>query len=267
MTWGSFSNTHLLTLGLALLVNILIYLILKRNTRKKQILALFIFSLFGVGFIVYEMLSSGADILKHLPLSFEMISIILLPIAILTRWKRLCNLLLVWSAGSILALVFNSSMAHLELPTFEFVTYFTMHLFGAGIPILLFELNLVRRETKTIKPTVIFTLIMYTAIHLFNLIVNNVNGWSVANGVNYMSTLAPTTATLDFFYAIIPSAYWYMILALPLFLLYVLYWYLPEILDNRRRRRPLRKKLDDIDKYYDNLEDEYIDRIIKKHHG
>lgn len=262
MTWGSFSSIHLLTLALAVLVNILIYLILKRNTRSKQILALFIFSLFGVGFVVYGMIVNKADILRNLPLNFWAINVLLLPIAVLTRGKKLCNLLLIWSAGSVLALVFNSSMANVELLSFDFMTYFTMHMFGAGIPILLFELNLVKRATNTVKLTLILTFVVYTAAHFFNLIVNSANDWSITEGVNYMSTLEPTSSLLGFFYAIIPSTYWYMILALPLILLYIVYWYLPEILDQRRRRHPLRAKLKDIDKYYDELEEEYIDDII-----
>lgn len=264
MTWGTFSNTHLLTLGLALLINVLIYLILKRNTRSKQILALFIFSLFGAGVIVYGMISSSADIIKNLPLSFSALSILLLPIAVLVRERKLCNLLLIWSAGSLIALVFNNNMAHCELLTAEFMVYFTMHLFGAGIPIILFELRLVKRDTKTVKFSLIMTFLTYTAVHIANLFINSTNGWAVSEGVNYMSSLHPNTEFFEFIFAILPSAYWYMLLALPLLLLYILYWYLPEILDERRLRHPLRHKLRDVDKYYDQLEDEYIDEIIKK---
>ena len=262
MTWGSFSNTHLLTLALAMLVNVLIYLILKRNTRSKQILALFIFSLFGAGFVIYDIVMNSADILRNLPFTFWGLNALLLPIAVLTRGRKICNLLLIWSAGSISALVFNTAMANVELLTFDFMIYFTMHMFGAGVPILLFELNLVKRDTDTVKPTLVATFVVYTMVHFFNLIVNSVNGWSVGEGVNYMATLEPNSALLGFFFALIPSAYWYMVLTLPLILIYIGYWYLPEILDQRRRRKPLRRKLKDINKYYDELEEEFIDEII-----
>ena len=53
-----------------------------------------------------------------------------------------------------------------------------------------------------------------------------------------------------------------MVLTLPAVALYIVYWYLPEILDDRRRRKPLRKKLKDIDEYYEEYENEYIDEII-----
>ena len=262
MTWGSFSTTHLLTLALAILVNILIYLVLKRNTRSKQILALFLFSLISAGFLVYRIIVNNSDLLRNLPLSFWAFNVILLPFAVLIRGKRLCNLLLIWSAGSILALIFNSNMANIEIFSFEFAMYYTIHVFGAGIPLLLFELNLVKRETKTVKPTLFATLFAYTVVHLVNLAINSANGWTVNNGVNYMSTLAPNSSLLRFFYALMPLPYWYMVLVLPLLLVYVLYWYLPEILDNRRKRHPLREKLKDINKYYKEYEEEYIDEFL-----
>ena len=53
-----------------------------------------------------------------------------------------------------------------------------------------------------------------------------------------------------------------MVLALPLVAAYMVFWYLPEILDERRKNRILRGKLKDIDRYYDEYEEEYIDDII-----
>lgn len=264
MTWGSFSNTHLLTLAFAVLVSILIYLILKRNKRSMQILTLFLLSLFSLTFLVLGVLSHKDDLIRNLPFSLSAISIILLPLAVLTRGKYLCNLLLIWSAGSIVSLVFNYDMANVELLTYEFFSYFTMHLFGAAIPILLFELNLVKREVSTIKLTVFFTIAFYTVAHLVNLAINTTNGWSVAEGVNYMATMDPSSSLHSFIYAIMPLQYWYMALALPVLLLYIVYWYLPEILDRHRRRKPLRKKLKDIDRYYEEYEKEFIDDIIDK---
>ncbi len=262
MPWGSFGNVHLITLALAVVINISIYFILRRKTRTVQILSLFTLSLFGVGYIVCGMLSGGANILKNLPLSFWSLSALLLPFAVLTRGKRTCNLLLIWSVGSILALVSNSAMADINVFSVEFIAYFMTHVLGAGIPILLFELNLVRRNTGTARSTIIFTVFVFTVVHVLNLVINSLNGWSVADGVNYMATLEPNSEILNFFYAIIPSSYWYMILVLPLMLVYIIYWYLPEILDERRRKKPFREKLKDIDEYYEEYEEEYIDEII-----
>ena len=264
MPWGSFSNVHLMTLAIAVLINVSIYLILKTTTRVKQLFVLFFLSLFGAGVVVVDIVLNKADILRNLPLSFWALNALLLPVAIFTRSKRLSNRLLIWSAASIIALVVNTDMANVDVFSWEFLIYFTMHLLGAGIPILLFELGLVQRNTKTVKATVISTVLTYIGVHMINLTINSFNGWTVNDGVNYMATLQPTTELLDFFYAIIPAEFWYMILALPALLLYILYWYLPEILDQRRRRKPLREKLDDIDEYYDEYEDEYTDEFIDK---
>ena len=262
MTWGSFSTTHLITLALAVLINILIYLILRKKSRSMQIVSLFAISLIGIAFLVSNIIVNQSDWFKYLPLSFWALNTVLLPFAIITRGKRICNLLLIWSTSSMIALVFNSSMSNVNIFTGEFIIYFVMHMFGAGIPILLFELGLVKRDTKTIKSTLIATLGAYTIVHLVNLAINSANGWSVNQGVNYMNTLAPNSSLLYFFYAFIPSAYWYMILSLPLLLVYLVYWYLPEILDQRRQGKPLKEKLNDIDAYYDEYEEEYIDEII-----
>ena len=264
MTWGSFDNVHLITLALAVAINITIYFILNKKTRTTQILSLFALSLFGVGYIVYGLISSGADIIKNLPLSLGALSTLILPFAILTRGKRICNLLLIWSAGSIIALVFNTAMADIKVFSVEFITYFMMHTLSAGIPILLFELKLVQRYTKIAKSIIPFTVLVFTVVHILNLAINSINNWSLSEGVNYMATLAPTSELLNFFYAIIPSPYWYMILTLPLLAGYIVYWYLPEILDETRIRKPLRDKLKNIDEYYEEYEEEYIDEIINK---
>lgn len=264
MPWGSFGTVHLVTLAIAVVINVLLYLILETTTKAKQTLILFILSLFGAGTVIADLIINKNDILRNLPLSFWALNALLLPIAVFTRGKRISNRLLIWSVASIIALVVNTQMANVDVFSWEFAIYFTKHTLGAGIPILLFELQLTRRDTKTVKSTVFSTLIVFTAVHAINLIINSLNGWSVNDGVNYMATLSPNSALFDFFYAIIPSEYWYMVLALPALSLYILYWYLPEILDQRRRKKPLREKIDDIDEYYEEYEEEYIDEIIKK---
>lgn len=264
MPWGSFGTVHLITLALAVLLNVALYFILETFSRGKQILILFILSLFGAGVVIADIIANRADIIRHLPLSFWALNALLLPFAIFTRWKRIGNTLLVWSVSSIIALVVNTKMANVDVFSYEFIIYFLVHTLGAGIPIVMFELELVKRNPKNTKSIIFSTILLYTGAHIVNLIINSANGWSVNDGVNYMSTLHPTSELLDFFYALIPSEYWYMILALPALLLYIVYWYLPEILDRRRMRKPLREKLDDIDEYYDEYEEKYIDEIIDK---
>jgi hypothetical protein len=57
-------------------------------------------------------------------------------------------------------------------------------------------------------------------------------------------------------YALIPAA-----------IVYLFWWYLPEILDHRRKTKRLKQKLKVIDRYYDEYEDEYIDEIIEEKYG
>ena len=267
MLWGSFDKVHLTTLVVAVILNIILYFILKSKSRAKQIITLFVLSLFGAGIVIYTVLINKENVFKYLPLDFWALNAILVPLAVLFRGKRLCNILLIWSFSSMLALVFNGDMASVKLLSWDFVSYYTMHMFGASIPILLFELNLTKRDTDTIKVSMGATILAYIAVHIANIVINSANGWSVADGVNYMDTLAPGNALLSFFYALIPLPLWYMVLALPLLILYLLYWYLPELLDERRRKRPIRKKLRDIDKFYEEYEEEYIEEIIDKKYG
>ena len=262
MLWGSFDKVHLTTLVVAVILNIILYFILKNKSRTKQIITLFVISLFGAGVIVFTIFNNKDDILRNLPLDFWALNAILLPLAVLFRGKKLCNILLIWSFSSILALTFNGDMASVKLLSWDFVIYYAMHTLCAGIPVILFELNLARRDTDTVKFTISATAFAFLAVHIVNIVINSSNGWSVSEGVNYMCTLAPENALLSLFFALIPLPLWYMILAIPLLLLYLVYWYLPEILDERRRKRPIRKKIRDIDKFYEEYEEEYIEEII-----
>ena len=63
---------------------------------------------------------------------------ILLPIAVLTRNKKLCNLLLVWCLGALVALIANFDVQDAELFGETFNFYFFPHVLEFGIPILLF---------------------------------------------------------------------------------------------------------------------------------
>ena len=267
MVWGSFGTVHLVTLALAVLINVAIYFLLMRTTRAKRLVILFILSLFGAGMVVVNVMNNSSDILRNLPLSFWALNALLLPIAVFLHSKRICNLLLIWSVASILALVLNSDMKNVEVFSVEFLVYYTMHVLGAGIPILIFETGIVKRDPRTVKSSLTLTIITFVAVHLTNIFINISNDWSVSEGVNYMSSLAPTSTILNFFYALIPSAFWYMIFVLPLILLYMLYWYLPEILEERKMKSSLREKLEDIDEYYEEYEEEYIDDMIDKKYG
>jgi len=98
-----------------------------------------------------------------------------------------------------------------------------------GIPILVFKLKLAKKDVKCVSSTVIITTVTYTLIHFINILLNN---YCIKNNilnyegdivkVNYMYSLYPENPVLDFFYKIIPSSYWYMLLCIPIIILYLL---------------------------------------------
>ena len=258
MTWDQFGVIHFATLIIAVLFNAFTYLILKRTSRSTQIITLFIYSLFGLGVVVLNFFTAENAIASALPLEFWSLNLVLLPIAVLTRAKRLSNLLIAWSFASMVELLFNAEMDGANIFTVEFLVFFMIHVIGAGVPIVLFELGLVKRDHKYMKDIMIITVSTYTLIHIINAIIYSTTG----SLVNYMSTNAPTSAILTFFYGVLPLSYWYMILVLPLFFLYVAYWFLPEILDDYRKNKALKNKLRNVDRYYDEYEEEYIEEIL-----
>lgn len=266
MIWGSFGKVHIATIIAAVLINFVLFLFLRKKSRKTQILILFALSIAGLGYTVYTLVF-GKSIWENLPLHLFSLNAVLLPFAVLTRKKWACNLLLFWSVGAYIALILNQSMAATPIFSKVFVLYYAALVVGAGVPILLFALDLVDRDHNYIKTTLLITLVVYTFVHFVNLAINT-SGIVGPTGeiiqVNYMFSMAPENQLLNFFHLLIPSPYWYMFLTLPLILVYLFWWYLPEMLDARRKNKYLRMKLKAIDQYYDEYLDEYVDEIIEE---
>ena len=211
-------------------------------------------SLLGIVSLVYNLVSAE-NMVEALPLNWWSIAALLLPIAILTRGKLTTNILLLWSLSSIIRIFFkdipNAEWFNLT-NSFEFVT----DVIVAGFPILVFELNLAKRNQKTIKFSLFTSSVVYFCICIVNIVLKT----------NYMSSAEPTNGFLRFIYSFFYVPHWYMIITIPFLLFYLLWWYLPEILDERRRGRILRLKLKEIDEYYEEYEEEYIEEIIEKKH-
>lgn len=264
--WGFFSKTHIVTLVLAVVINLGLYFILKGKPRKTQIGVLFVLSFAGIAAIIFNLVSWGRP-LEYLPLHLCSLNAMLLPIAVLFRKKWCCNLLLLWSLGAYIALILNNAMAEVRLMTPTFFFYYFPHVLEAGIPILLFALKLVEKDYKTIKSTIIITFVCYTIIHVINVAINSagiLNAEGNAIVVNYMFSISPSNPVLNLFWLVIPHQYWYMYLAVPVILFYLVWWYLPELLDVLKRKKRLRKKLKFVDKYYKEYYEEYVDEIIEK---
>ena len=243
MTWGFFSLTHIITLLLAVMMIVGLYYILKNKTAKTQTIVLGILSFSGIAAIIFNLVMWGSP-LEYLPLHLCSLNAMVLPIAVFTRNKKLNNLLLLWSLGAILAVVVNSAQANYEIFSWTFAFYYFPHVLEFGIPILMFKLGLVEKDIKCVKTTLLVTMITYTAVHCINLALNaylsNNNILDYAGNliqVNYMYSIVPENPVLSLLFSILPYEYWYMYLALPMILLYLLPMYWREVGESVRLRR------------------------------
>ena len=240
MVWGTFTPTHIVSLLFVAVMGIGIYYLLKRVSAKLQTVILGVLSFSGIAAILFNLLAWDSP-LEYLPLHLCSINALLLPIVVFTRSKTLGNLLLVWSLGALAALVVNNAMAEAELLSWPFFFYYFPHVMEFGIPILLFKLNLVKKDPKCIGSTLVLTMGIYTVVHFIN---KGINAWCAAAGimsgeellqVNYMYSITPEFPLLALFYQVIPLEYWYMYMAVPIVAVYLLLVYAPQLLRRRAK--------------------------------
>ncbi|MBO5715353.1 MAG: YwaF family protein [Clostridia bacterium] len=251
--WGTFGTAHAIAGIIAVLSIVVLYFAIRKKTRSQQIVTLFFLSLLGLISLAFNLFTADVPY-EALPLNWWAINAILLPFAILLRWKRLCNLLLLWSASSLIRIAF------LDISGVEWFTAFNILAFitdviGAGFVILLFELNLVKRDQKLLKSTLFISSVVYFCVCITNIILET----------NYMLSVQPVNnALLAFLYSMFSVEHWYMLLAIPFAALYMFFWYLPEYLDERKKNKNLKRKLKDLDEYFEEYEEEYIEEIIEE---
>lgn len=243
MKWGSFGPVHLASLAAAALLVMGLYYILRNRSAKVQTVVLGILSFSGIAAIIFNLVAWGSP-LEYLPFHLCSLNALVLPAAVLTRNKTLCNLLLVWSLGALAALVVNTAQANFELlsPTFGF--YYFPHVLEFGIPILLFKLGLVKKDAKCILSTIVITMAVYTGVHFINV---GINAYCTANHiadcfgeliqVNYMYSLVPEIPLLSAFWSVIPHEYWYMFMIVPIVTVYLLLVYAPQFLAQVKKRK------------------------------
>ena len=239
MVWGSFGATHIATLVLAVLIILALYFVLKKLNQKTQIIILTILSFSGISAIIYNLVTWNSP-WEYLPLHLCSLNAMLLPYAVISRKKWACNLLLLWSLGSYVALILNMNMAAAELTDWPFFFYYFPHVLESGIPILLFALKLVEKDYKTIKSTLAITFSVYTIIHFINVAINSaelLGPYGDIIQVNYMFSVTPDNPVLNLFYSIIPHPYWYMYLAIPVIVIYLCIWYMPQIISNIKNKK------------------------------
>lgn len=168
--------------------------------------------------------------MEYLPLHLCSLTAIVLPVAVFTRSERLCNLLLLWSLGAIMAIVVNTAQADYDLLSWTFFFYYFPHTLQFGIPILLFKLGLARKELRCIGSTLGITAVAYALVHLCNVLINrHMADIGSAIRVNYMYSVKPENPVLQLFWELVPHPFWYMLLILPIIAVYLGLVYLPEI--------------------------------------
>lgn len=231
MKWGCFTPAHILTLILAGAILTDLYLFLKKRSPKFQTAVLFPLSCLGVVAIVYNLVR-WEEPLWNLPLHLCSINAMILPFVVLTRNRTLGNLLLVWCLGALAALVMNFEMADAVLFGESFNLYFFPHVFEFGIPVLLFKLKLVEKDSRCIGSTLTITMALYTVVYLLNKLIRTVSGVPV----NYMFSVEPSNPLLALFYKVIPYEYWYMYMVLPIVAVYLLIVYAPELTAKRQAK-------------------------------
>lgn len=228
MVWGNpFQLVHVITLIIAVLMMTGLYFLLKNKSEKTKIIVLGFLSLSGITAIIFNLVKWNSP-LEYLPLHLCSFNALLLPVAVFTKNKILNNLLLLWSLGALFAIVVNSSQANFEIFSSTFAFYYFPHVFEFGIPILMFLFKIVQRDAKCIFSTLIITFVIYTITHFINLALNNhfitnniVDSSGTILTVNYMYSILPTNPLLDAMFKLLPYSYFYMLLVVPMVVLYL----------------------------------------------
>lgn len=227
MIWGTFSPVHFISLLFVAVMGVGLYYLLKNKTQCFQTIALGILSFSGIAAILFNLLAWSSP-LEYLPLHLCSLNALVLPVAVFSRNKALGNLLLLWSLGAFIALVLNYSVAQAEIFSAVFWFYYLPHALEFIIPILLFALGHIKLDRRCIVSTLGITFAVFTIIHPINLIINSycaenniLNPAGHLIQVNYMFTVSPDNPLLSLFYSVIPSAYWYLYLCIPVILLYL----------------------------------------------
>ena len=242
MPWGFFSPLHIASLLFVAVFTVGLHYLLRRRSRKTQTTVLGVMSFLGIVSIVYHLLFKDCPY-EHLPLHLCSFNAIVLPIVVFTKNKTWGNVLLVWCLGALAALILNNSIC--EDPFFSISTffYYMPHVVEFAIPLLLVSLGHVEKDPKCIFSTVGITMGIYTVVHFINL---GLNKWYQAADIrtpageivkaNFMYSLEPNNPLCELFQKWIPGPYWYMYLAVPILVVYLLILYAPELL------RALKKK-------------------------
>ena len=243
MLWGTFGIVHIATLLLSASMITALYFILRKSSERVQTLVLGILSFTGIAAIIFNLVTWNSP-LEYLPLHLCSLSAMVLPFAVFTRSRVLNNLLLLWGLGAILAIVVNTAQANYQVFSLTFAFYYFPHTFEFGVVLLMFLLGRVKLDPRCIGSTLAITFLAYTAAHFINLAVNDycatneVLDWAGnVVKVNYMYSLVPENPIFALFYSICPYEFWYVLLSMPIIIVYLAAIYAKQILRGIKERK------------------------------
>ena len=242
MPWGFFSPLHIASLLFVVVFIVGLHFLLRRRSRKTQTVVLGIISFMGIVSIVYHLVFKDCPY-EHLPLHLCSLTAMVLPFVVFTKSKTWCNVLLVWCLGALAALILNNSVCEDPFFTVSTFFYYFPHVVLFAIPLLLVSLGHVKKDPKCIFSTVGITMGVYTAVHFINL---GLNKWYQAADIrtpdgeivfaNFMYSLEPNNPLCELFQKWIPGPYWFMYLAVPILVVYLLIVYAPEIIAKLKKK-------------------------------
>ena len=241
MVWGTFTIAHIISLFISILLNVIIYCILKNKNINIKINVLLALSSLGI-FAIFFNLFAWQSPLEYLPFHMCNINALLIPIALIKRNKQIGNMLLLWSIGALIALIVNHQAQNFKLFSITFLQYYLSHTFEFGIPILIFVLKIIPLDYKTIPFTLFISFVILVIVHCINLIINHIiiiynitdyKGDLIT--VNYMFTIKPDNPALSFFYKLIPVPLLYVLPIFVIFSVYLFIIYLPSMIKDKRK--------------------------------
>lgn len=243
MMWDMFGPVHIVSLVLAAIIIAALYFVLRKCSEKVQTNVLFVLSFWGIAAILWDLIW-GDCLLENLPLHLCSVNAMLLPITVKTKNKRLGNLLLLWCLGALIALLLPYDLQEEPVVAWHSFFYFFPHVVEFGIPLLLIWLGHIKKDWRCIGSTMLVTLVIYTGIHFINTAINSyclahqvLNAQGNIISVNYIFTQYPNNGLVELFYKVIPVPYWYMFLAFPIILIYLVALYVPQILQERKKQK------------------------------
>lgn len=227
-SWGTF---HIITLFCPIVLVLLLYFSLKNKSLKFQKIIIFSLSLIGVICMFIDMFYRIELLWYNLPFHLCTLNGFVIPFVALTQNKRLGNSILLWSFGALGALIFNLSETDLYTYNLDLWLYFLPHLIEVSLPITMILLKIVKFDYKTIPTTLLITFIAYTTAHILNYIYNTYYIGEIGILSNFMfSYTHENNPFLLIFYSICQYPYFYMLLLLPVIIIFLLILYLPQII-------------------------------------